>query len=136
MQQRTTYAFALKNSNYTLELTRFQDRIFPGKTGGVESEVYEPRWGLEIYHSVWETMFASNEHLPVGGIVDWDAGVGTWFPEDDDMDDLGQVKGDTGFGQLIEKLGEVEKLVFGQESETFRGNGGRLKMPLATSAPE
>ena len=54
-------------------------------------------------------------------MVDWDDGVGTWFPEDDDMDDLGQVKGETGFGQLVEKLGAVEKLVLGEEVETFGG---------------
>jgi len=58
--------------------------------------------------------------------VDWDDGVKTWFPRDDlprddDMDDLGQVKGETGFGQLVEKLDEVQKLVLEQESETFGG---------------
>lgn len=121
LQQRTSYLFALKNSNYTLELTRFQDRVFPGKPGGVEAEVYEPRWSLEAYHSVWDTLFARNENLPIGEMVDWDDGVKTWFPEDDDMDDLGQVKGETGFGQLVEKLGQVEKLVLGQESERFGG---------------
>lgn len=121
LQQRTSYAFALKNSNYTLELTRFQDRVFSGKAGGVESEVYESRWGLEVYHSVWETLLASNEHLPVGEMADWDDDVKTWFPEDDDMGDLGQVKGESGFGQLVEKLGAVEKLVLGEDVETFGG---------------
>jgi len=124
LQQRTSYLFALKNSNYTLELTRFQDRVFPGRPGGVEAEVYEPRWGLEVYHSVWDTLFARNEHLSIGEMVDWDDGVKTWFPEDDDMDDLGQIKGETGFGQLVEKLGEVEKLVLGQEAETL----GRMEV--------
>jgi len=126
LQQRTSYLFALKNSNYTLELTRFQDRVFPDRPGGVEAEVYEPRWGIEVYHSVWDTLFARNEHLPIGESVDWDDGVKTWFPRDDlprddDMDDLGQVKGETGFGQLVEKLDEVQKLVLEQESETFGG---------------
>jgi hypothetical protein len=121
LQQRTSYAFALKNSNYTLELTRFQDRTFSGKAGGVESEVYEPRWGLEVYHSSWDTLFASNEHLPVGEMADWDDSVKAWFPEDDDMGDYEQVKGETGFGQLVEKLGAVEKLVLGEEVETFGG---------------
>ena len=32
LQQRTSYLFALKNSSYTLELTRFQDRVFTHRT--------------------------------------------------------------------------------------------------------
>jgi hypothetical protein len=53
--------------------------------------------------------------------VDWDDSVKTWFEEDDDMGDLGQVKGERGFEQLVEKLDLVEKLVLRSESEMFGG---------------
>lgn len=123
-QQRTTYQFALKNSNYTLELTRFQDRIFTDQThshGEPDCKSYEPRWSLEVYHSMWDTLLTRNEHLAVGAMVDWDDGVKTWFPEDDDMNDFAQVKGETGFEQLVAKLDRVEKLVLRSESEMFGG---------------
>jgi hypothetical protein len=124
LQQRTSYLFALKNSSYTLELTRCQDRVYTPRThttGEIECETYEPRWSLEVYHSMWDTLLTRNEHLAVGAMVDWDDDVKTWFPEDDDITDLGQVKGDTGFEQLVTKLGQVEKLVLRSDNEMFGG---------------
>lgn len=124
LQQRTSYLFALKNSNYTLELTRFQDRVYTKRThslGQPDCQVYEPRWSVEIYHSAWDPLLAMNEHLAVGAKVDWDDGVKTWFPEDDDPNDLRQVKGERGFEQLVAKLGSVEKLVLRSEAEMFGG---------------
>lgn len=123
-QQRTSYLFALKNSNYTLELTRFQDRVYTRRThslGEPDCQVYEPRWSLEVYHSMWDTLLTRNEHLAIGAEVDWDHGVKTWFPEDDDLDDHAQVKGERGFEQLVEKLNLVEKAVLRSESEMFGG---------------
>lgn len=124
LQQRTSYLFALKNSNYTVELTRFQDRIFTHRSrlaSQVECEVYEPRWSLDVYHSIWDTLFTRNEHLQVGKAADWDAGVQTWFPEDDDLRDLSQVKGERGFEQLVAKLGLLEKVVLSSQGETYGG---------------
>jgi hypothetical protein len=124
LQQRTSYLFALKNSNYTLELTRFQDRFYTHNSNSSrepDCQVYEPRWSLEVYHSMWDTLFTRNEHLAIGAMVDWDDSVKTWFEEDDDMGDLGQVKGERGFEQLVEKLDLVEKLILRSESEMFGG---------------
>jgi hypothetical protein len=124
LQQRTSYLFALKNSNYTLELTRFQDRVYTQSLHSLrelDCQVYEPRWSLEVYHSMWDTLFTRNEHLAIGAMADWDDGVKTWFEEDDDMGDLGQVKGECGFEQLVEKLDLLEKLVLRSESEMFGG---------------
>jgi hypothetical protein len=70
---------------------------------------------------MWDTLLTRNEHLAVGAMVDWDDDVKTWFPEDDDITDLGQVKGDTGFEQLVTKLGQVEKLVLRSDNEMFGG---------------
>lgn len=124
LQQRTSYQFALKNSNYTLELTRFQDRLFAHWThshGEPDCKIHEPRWSLEVYHSMWDTLLTRNEHLAVGAMVDWDDGVKTWFPEDDDMEDFAQVKGEAGFEQLVAKLDQVGKLVLRPESGMFGG---------------
>lgn len=123
LQQRISYLFALKNSNYTLELTRFQDRVYTPRAhqSPPHCQDYEPRWSLETYHSMWDTLLTRNEHLPVGAMVDWDDSVKTWFPEDDDLKNLEQVKGGNGFEQLIEKLARVEKLVLRSETEMFGG---------------
>jgi len=124
LHQRTTYLFALKNSNYTLELMRFQDRVFTHQIHSVKEpdcKICEPRWSLEVYHSMWDTLLTRNEHLAVGAMTDWDDGVKTWFPEDDDMEDFAQVKGEAGFEQLVAKLEQVEKLVLRSESEMFGG---------------
>jgi hypothetical protein len=70
---------------------------------------------------MWDTLLTRNEHLAVGARVDWDDGVKTWFPEDDDTDNFAQVKGEAGFEQLVAKLDQVEKLVLRSESEMFGG---------------
>lgn len=124
LQQRTSHLFALKNSNYTVELTRFQDRAFTQRsriTSQVDCEAFEPRWSLEVYHSIWDMLFTRNEHLQVGKAADWDAGVQTWFPEDDDLRDLSQVKGERGFEQLVAKLGLLEQVALSSQGEMYGG---------------
>jgi hypothetical protein len=113
LRQLTSYKFLLKNSGYTLELTRFQDRVYTPRihsNGDPECAVYEPRWSVEVYHSEWDSNLAANERLAVGETVGWSNDVKKWFPEDDN-DDLGQVKGERGFEQLIAKLRLVAKQV-------------------------
>lgn len=127
LQQRTTYQFGIANSDFYLELSRFQDRIFTQKSrmpGDSECQVYEQRWGLEVYHNTWDKHLAMNEHIAVGQMADWDDDVKTWFPEDDVPGDFAQVKGEKGFEQLVAKLGVIEKVVFRPESEVFESFGG------------
>jgi hypothetical protein len=55
-------------------------------------------------------MLAQNEFLAVGTMVDWDTKVKTWFPEDDTAA-FDQQKGDTGFEQLVAKLGVIGRTI-------------------------
>lgn len=127
LQQRVSYQFGLMNSDFTLELSRFQDRVYTQKSrlpGNADCQTYEQRWCLEVYHNNWDTMLTRNEHLAVGEMADWDEGVKTWFPEDDEPGDFSQVKGERGFEQLVAKLGLIEKLVVKTEDEGSKSFAG------------
>ena len=115
MQQRTCYRYRLLTSDYTLELTRFQDRTFLSPDGlaflpASESKMYEPRWGLNIYRIAWDTMFNQNERLPIGEGVNWEHNLETWFPKDLAMPGARETTID-GFGQLMEMLKRVGRVV-------------------------
>ncbi|KAM0723284.1 hypothetical protein Q7P37_001485 [Cladosporium fusiforme] len=127
LQQRTTYQFGIANSDFYLELSRFQDFVFARKSrkpGDTDCQVYEVRWSLEVYHNTWDRLLTRNAHIAVGQMADWDDDVETWFPEDDVPGDFEQVKGESGFEQLVAKLGLIEKAVFRSESEMFESFGG------------
>lgn len=127
LQQRTTYQFGIANSDFYMELSRFQDRVFAPRSrmaGDADCQVYEPRWSLEVFHNTWDKLLARNEHITVGQAADWEDDVKTWFPEDDIPGDFEQVKGEKGFEQLVAKLALIEKVVFSAESEMFESFGG------------
>ena len=118
IQQRMSYRYGLASSDYTLELFRFQDRTYPPRKATLIASsggpaVYEPRWSLNVYRVAWDTMFAINERLAVGEAADWKDDAETWFPKHFGADDE---KPDAGFGQLMEELKRIEKVVGSAES--------------------
>lgn len=106
IQQRITYAYRIMDSDYTLEITHFQDRVRNRKDGS--ATLYESRWSVEVFRSEWETMFGQNERLTVGKGTTWADDGSTWFPAD--LGPTTPVDGD-GFQQLMEKLQKIERVV-------------------------
>lgn len=108
LQQRISYRYGLIKSDYTVELSHFQDRVFKRTSANLPTSViYESRWSLEVYHNLWDTWFAGNAHLAVGAKADWeDHG---WFPADDAWE---SAEGEDGFAQLVEKLDGIKKAVW------------------------
>lgn len=121
IQQRTSHRYGLSSSDYTLELTRCQDRMYPPRKSAFmpagEPTVYEPRWSLSVYRIAWDTMFTKNERLPIGEIANWEHDVETWFPEDLTASPGPEGQKPQGFGQLLEKLKAISKLLKGTTSE-------------------
>lgn len=112
LQQRISYRYGLVNSDYTVELTNYQDRIFKRTTTDLpNSVIYESRWSLEVYHNLWDTWFARNAHLAVGSKADWEDAA--WFPADDVWGP--GVGEDDGFAQLVEKLEGIKKAVWSRQ---------------------
>ncbi|KAK5120969.1 hypothetical protein LTR85_005753 [Meristemomyces frigidus] len=117
VQQRISYRYTITNSDFKLELSRFQDRMYTGRVSSVTStglpKVHEPRWSLSVYRTEWDTMFSQNERLPVGEQTTWQDDVATWFPYDVGPGSSILANGDdgAGWGQLMEKLVRIEALV-------------------------
>ncbi|EME49252.1 hypothetical protein DOTSEDRAFT_58497 [Dothistroma septosporum NZE10] len=113
VRQMIRYQYGIKGTDYTLELSQFQDRIYAARKSvadNVVPTVYEPRWGLNVFRIEWDTMFTKNARLTIGASADWGDDMENWFPQDwdPDVDDVG---GHDGFGQLLRKLMKIEKLV-------------------------
>ena len=125
LQQRISYRYGIAHSDYTLELTRFQDRTFPARksllTQDTPPDLHEARWSVNVYSMMWDTVFANNERLAVGEMVDWKDDIETWFPEDLKPSMSPDEKGGNGFAQLMEKLEKIQKLVKRSEVEMVGG---------------
>ena len=111
LQQRISYRYGFLNSDYTVELTNFQDRVFKRTCSNLPTSViHESRWSLEVYHNLWDTWFARNAHLAVGSKADWDDSA--WFPADNVW---GGVEEGDGFAQLVEKLQAIKEAVWSRQ---------------------
>ncbi|KAF2717558.1 hypothetical protein K431DRAFT_232831 [Polychaeton citri CBS 116435] len=109
LQQRIVYRYDLKPivTGYTLEVSRLQDHVVPQTSHGSAfvgkspSIIYEARWAVSLYRNDWDSMFSSNESLPVGARANWPDDFGIWFPDE------GQKRG---FHVLMGKLRVVQSL--------------------------
>ncbi|KAK0273854.1 hypothetical protein LTR35_011980 [Friedmanniomyces endolithicus] len=113
-QQRTSYQYTIFNSDYTLELSRFQDRTYQSRDKGFATTITsEPRWSLIVFRKAWDAMLAGNERLPVGERADWLHDLATWFPQDvgPGSAEVDEKRPGQGWMQLLEKLGRVEGMV-------------------------
>lgn len=121
VQERTCYSYVIANSEFNLEISRFQNRIChprsspaaPENAAHTSSraahETYEPRWSLSVYRQAWDTLFNENERLPVGQGVGWRNDMATWFPPD--IGSEASEKEDVGWSQLMDNLGQIEAMV-------------------------
>lgn len=113
VRQMIRYQYGIKGTDYTLELSQFQDWVYAARKSmadAVEPTVFEPRWGLSVFRVEWDTMFTKNARLTIGASADWTDEMENWFPQDWVPDDDDEGKQD-GFGQLLRKLAKIEKLV-------------------------
>lgn len=115
LRQRVSYNYNIKNTDYVLELSRFQDKSYPARKYSLGPEehpaLYEPRWSINVYREQWDTMFATHEHLAIGTSVDWAADPDTWFPEDMLASPAHDALPGRGFEAMLEKLRMVEQLL-------------------------
>lgn len=122
LQQRVSHRYGLGTSDYTVELTRFQDRAFTAEPNRAFSvATYEPRWSLEVYHNAWDTMFTTNERVAVGEQAEWNDTAASWFPEDEFEVSGGPNNEGKGFKQLLARLGELKSIVVRSGVETYDG---------------
>ncbi|KAK5132908.1 hypothetical protein LTR08_008354 [Meristemomyces frigidus] len=112
VQQSISYRCTIKQSDFTLELNHFKNRVRPSRSpsGGTPAD-HEARWSLSVYRAEWDTMLARNESLPIGEIADWEDDVRTWFPFDLGMGIDTPDEDEGGWTQFLEKLERVETLV-------------------------
>lgn len=129
------YRYSIKATDYTLELSNYQLKEFGQRStlyAEPEVKLWEPRWGLSVYRTDWDNRFSENERLKVSEKTKWKDEFEEWFPAEASFD---STEGDDGFKQLLERLGEIEKIVRDpvEEVETSEfgspdvGVGGRIE---------
>ncbi|KAI7496103.1 hypothetical protein KC367_g6903 [Hortaea werneckii] len=128
VQERMCYGYVIANSEFNLEISRFQNRLYhprsststPGDAARSSSragpDVYEPRWSLSVYRQAWDTFFNENERLPVGQGVKWNCDINIWFPAD--IGSEASEMEDVGWSQLMDNLGQIEALIAKLRAET------------------
>ncbi|GAB1739401.1 hypothetical protein NU219Hw_g4361t1 [Hortaea werneckii] len=128
VQERTCYSYVIANSEFNLEISRFQNRIYhfrpsmvapedgPRQSSRAAPNIYEPRWSLSIYRQEWDTLFNENERLPVGQNVGWKNDMAHWFPAD--IGSEASENEDQGWSQLMDNLGQIEAMVAKLKAET------------------
>ncbi|EMD01224.1 hypothetical protein BAUCODRAFT_203034 [Baudoinia panamericana UAMH 10762] len=116
-RQQIGYQYAICDSDYTLEVCRYQDQTFaphePPVNEKMPPTIYEPRWSLNVFRKEWDTSFAKNERLPIGQGVDWSDDVTFWFPSDigpgaPPVDEHNPYQG---WDQLMDKLMRIHGIV-------------------------
>jgi hypothetical protein len=125
IQQRMTYRFFLKDIDYTVELSKYQDRSLAARRSLVvppegPTVTYEPRWSLDVYQMDWDRKFTTNERLEVGERADWSDDVNEWFPEDFTKSSEDEDTGN-GFAHLMEKLKALGRVIKDVEEDLIGG---------------
>ncbi|RMY66616.1 hypothetical protein D0863_08324 [Hortaea werneckii] len=128
VQERTCYRYVIANSEFNLEISRFQNRIHHPRpsmaaprnaahaSSRAEPDISEPRWSLSVYREEWGKLFNENERLPVGQGVEWKGEMAKWFPAD--IGSEASEKEDKGWSQLMDNLGQIEAMIAKLKAET------------------
>jgi hypothetical protein len=99
----------------------------------------QDRWGVQVYHSQWDTFFNKNGNLGIGRRAEWEAQEWQWFPPEG-MHDSYDVEGmewevGIGYRNLAKALEIVEKVIKGQptvndEEKLSESAKGKQKMEV------
>jgi hypothetical protein len=115
VRQMITYEFDITRTEYTLDVTKFNDTVYDASQPPQTPTLSKDAWSLSLDCVAWKTNFAMNESLPIGERADWDDDFSKWFAKDmgtaDDDDDDDEEEEPDGFLQLLAKLNEIEALV-------------------------
>jgi hypothetical protein len=112
VRQMITWQFDISKSDYSLEVTKFNDTIYDPTQPFHPPQLSKDSWSLSLESVVWKTSFAENESLAIGARADWNDDIATWFDKDigtanvDDDDEEPD-----GFSQLLDKLNDIETLL-------------------------
>ncbi|KAI6863955.1 hypothetical protein KC338_g5692 [Hortaea werneckii] len=128
VQERTCYSYVIANSEFNLEISRFQNRTYHARpsmaapknaaptSSRAAPDTSEPRWSLSVYCEAWAKLFNENERLPVGQGVEWKGEMAKWFPGD--IGSEASEKEDKGWSQLMDNLGQIEAMIAKLKVET------------------
>ena len=136
MTQKRAWRFTMAGSDYVAEVAAFQD--VHKKPNGYHPRAYEMRWGVQLWHQLWDLWLPGNKDLAIGQRASWQAEEWFLFPTDkqptaqqakeknsgnakgeEGVEDMFFYAGD-GFRTLMEKLECLERIGMGYEE----GKGG------------
>lgn len=115
VRQKLAWRFALKSNNdYVIEVSALQ--VFVFNRGQSQPVAYETRWGVQVWHPLWDQHLSSNADLGIGQKADWFADESYLFPavEETTPENPLFVAG-SGFSNLIDVLATVEAIALGKE---------------------
>jgi hypothetical protein len=117
VEQRRSWHFDIfqgPGRGYRVELFSFHVTL------GEEIELFpkhKQRWGVQLYHPQWETLFAENQNLDIGACANWAAAEWQFFPPDaEGVKDYLDVEGmefepGTGYQNMLNAVEVVEKVI-------------------------
>ncbi|KAK4958606.1 hypothetical protein LTR66_013166 [Elasticomyces elasticus] len=114
--QKTSWAFRIGQSDYRVEVTKFQETVFPSWQSQFENQTQtlaqEPRWSVSVHLPKWDVTSDQNRKLGIGQGTEWTADFPTWFPEDEHPGH-GIVGSGDGVEDFMQKLEAVESAIMG-----------------------
>jgi hypothetical protein len=115
VRQKRAWRFALRNSDYVVEVSAMQSFVFDKPTTKYRAEEkrsYDLRWGLQVWHPCWDQWLGENAILGIGESAKWKPEEAFFFPSHalngDDTCDL--FIPNSGFASLVEVLETVERV--------------------------
>jgi hypothetical protein len=138
VMQRRSWTLNLQDSDYVAEIFEEHLVVYPGnsaeapqrlaldKKDAFAAAVYEPRWGVEVYHPSWDENFEQNARLSIGSQARWHPGELSWLPARGGSAEYGRfcsAPRGAGAEELLRVLGLVADIVSGGAGTVDKGKG-------------
>ncbi|TLD34421.1 hypothetical protein E2P81_ATG04586 [Venturia nashicola] len=133
LEQRKSYFFEIAKGpggGYHVELFSFQ---MPGLRNNTLFPQNEQRWGVQLWHPSWDTLFYDQQHLKIGMRANWEPAEWQFFPPaGKHIHDWQDVEGTefevgSGYRNMLDAVNVVEKIILGDVTPD---------PPVATEQPE
>ncbi|QDS74345.1 hypothetical protein FKW77_004620 [Venturia effusa] len=122
LEQRKSYIFEIYQGpgrGYHVELFSFQ---MPGARKHEHFPQVEQRWGVQLWHPSWDTLFYDHQVLEIAMRANWEPAEWQFFPPaSEDINDWQDVVGmefevGTGYQNMLDAVDIVEKIIRGESS--------------------
>ncbi|KAE9961847.1 hypothetical protein BLS_001259 [Venturia inaequalis] len=127
LEQRKSYMFEISKGpgrGYHAELFSFQTPDLRKKTHFPQDTRFpqkEQRWGVQLWHPSWDTLFYDHRYLDIGMQADWEPAEWQFFPPaSEHINDWQDVQGmefevGSGYKNMLDAVRVVEMVIHGKK---------------------